>query len=224
LNRAYLDLWERKCDRRKSIRFQGELDFRPVYQLSLRLKHKHQQNRYDDDAERAVSITNETTGKIRAYLSNYDMIELEYRYLQVWGPPYVYLSNDAQTGGNSTAQGSSKSYADYICLDYTHNFNERLKTKGSFILWDGNGLSHWDWEDMEIDFFGEEGFKFWFTIQDRISDNLYLRLKYKYKKFNTREREYRAWWNEAPEESIPWVYNKVKKEENTIMLQLDYKF
>lgn len=224
ISRAYLDIWERKCDMRKSIRFQGELDFRPIYQLSLRLKHKHQQNRYDDFADRAVSKTNETTGRVIGNLSNRDRISLEYRYLYVWGPPYVYLSNDASLGGNSTAEGSSKSYADYICVEYTHNFNERLKTQGAFVLWDGNGLSHWDWEDMEIDFFGEEGFKYWFTIQDRVSDNLYLRLKYKYKKYNTTEHEYRAWWNAVPETDDAWVYNKVKKSDNTIMLQLDYKF
>ncbi|MCF7913263.1 MAG: helix-hairpin-helix domain-containing protein [Candidatus Cloacimonetes bacterium] len=223
LSRAYLDIWERKCDSRKSIRFQGELDFRPIYQLSLRLKHKHQQNRYDDDAERSVSITDETTGRVIANLSNFDRISLEYRYLTVWGPPYTYLSNDGEIGGNSTAQGSSRSFADYICVDYTHHFNDGLKTQGAFMLWDSNGLSHWDWEDMEIDFFGEEGFKFWFNITDRISDNLYLSLKYKYKKYNTREYQYRAWWNEAPDEGV-WVYNKVKKEINTIKLQLDYKF
>jgi len=223
ISRAYIDIWERKCDLRKSIRFQGELDFRPIYQLSLRLKHKHQENRYDDFAERAVSITDETTFRTIANLSNFDRISLEYRFLTVWGAPYVYLSNDGEIGGNSTAQGSSRSFADYICVDYTHHFNDRLKTQGAFMLWDSNGLSHWDWEDTEIDFFGEEGFKFWFTISDRVSDNLYLTLKYKYKKYNTRAYEYRAWWNEAPEEG-EWVYNKVKKEVNTIKLQLDYKF
>jgi hypothetical protein len=224
LSRAYLDIWERKCDLRKSVRFQGELDFRPIYKLSMRLKHKHQQNRYDDFAERAVSITDETTAKVIANLSNFDRITLEYRYLTVWGPPYVYLSNDGAIGGNSSAQGTSRSYADYICVDYTHNFHSGLKTQGAFMVWDGNGLSHWDWEDMEIDFFGEEGFKFWFTIQDKISDNLHLSLKYKYKKYNTREYEFRAWWNAAPEDAVPWVYNRVQKEENAIKLQLDYKF
>jgi Helix-hairpin-helix motif len=223
LSRAYLDIWERKCDYRKSIRFQGELDFRPIYQISLRLKHKHQQNRYDDFAERAVSITDETTGRVIANLSNFDRISLEYRFLTVWGAPYTYLSNDGEIGGNTTAQGSSRSFADYICVDYTHHFHSGLKTQGAFMLWDSNGLSHWDWEDMEIDFFGEEGFKFWFTLSDRISDNVYLSLKYKYKKYNTREYQYRAWWNEAPEDG-DWVYNKVKKEINTIKLQLDYKF
>ncbi|MDY6916248.1 MAG: competence protein ComEA, partial [Candidatus Cloacimonadota bacterium] len=223
LNRTYVDIWERKADGRKSVRFQGELDFRPVYQLSLRLKYKHQINRYDDDADRGVSKTNETTGKIRAYLSNYDLLELEYRYLNVWQPPYTYLTNDPEPGGNTIAQGSMLSHADYICADYTHYFNDNLKVKGSFIYWDGNGVSHWDWEDIEIDFMGEGGTKFWFALHDKISNNLYLTLKFKTKRYKTKEVEWRAWWNDLPE-SGEYYYETVRKTENAIRLQLDWKF
>ena len=222
MNRIYLDIWERKADSRKSVRFQGELDFRPIYKLSLRLKYKHQTNRYDDDADRAVSKTNETTGRIIANLSNFDRISLEYRYLSVWGPPYPYLTNDPDIG-NTIIQGSSLSHADYICVDYTHNFNKNLKVQGSFIFWDGNGISHWDWEDMEIDFMGEGGMKFWFAIHDKIANNLFLTLKYKIKDYKTKENEWRAWWNEPPDEGECY-FQTVKKTEQSIRLQLDWKF
>jgi len=222
LNRTYLDIWERKADSRKSVRFQGELDFRPIYKLSLRLKYKHQINRYDDDADRAVSKTNETTGRIIANLSNFDRISLEYRYLNVWGPPYPYLTNDPGFG-NTIIQGSSLSHADYVCVDYTHNFNKNLKVQGSFVFWDGNGISHWDWEDMEIDFMGEGGLKFWFAIHDKIANNLFLTLKYKIKDYKTKENEWRAWWNEPPDEGA-YYFQTVKKTEQSIRLQLDWKF
>lgn len=223
LNRTYVDIWERKADGRKSVRFQGELDFRPIYDLSFRLKYKHQTNRYDDDADRGVSKTNETTGKIRAYLSNFDLLELEYRYLNVWQPPYTYLTNDPEPGGDTIAQGSMLSHADYICVDYTHHFNDNLKVQGSFIYWDGNGVSHWDWEDVEIDFMGEGGTKLWFSLHDKISNNLYLTLKYKTKRYKTQEVEWRAWWNELPE-SGEYYFKTVDKTENAIRLQLDWKF
>ncbi len=222
LNRTYLDIWERKADSRKSVRFQGELDFRPIFKLSLRLKYKHQQNRYDDDSDRAVSKTNETTGRIIASLSNMDRLSLEYRYLSVWGPPYPYLTNDPGSG-NTIIQGSSLSHADYVCVDYTHNFNQNLKVQGSFIFWDGNGISHWDWEDIEIDFMGEGGMKFWFTIRDKIANNLFLTLKYKIKDYRTKENEWRAWWNEPPEEG-EYYFQTVKKTEQSMKLQLDWKF
>jgi hypothetical protein len=222
LNRTYLDLWERKADSRQSVRFQGELDYRPIFQLSLRGKYKHQTNRYDDQADRAVSKTDETTFSVRANLSNRDRISLEYRYLTVWQPPYPYLTNDPEPG-NTIAQGNVLSHGDYIAVDYTHNFNENLKVQGAFMLWDGNGVSHWDWEDIEIDFMGEQGIKYWFHIQDKISDNLYVTLKYKIKQYITNEYEFRAWWNE-PEPGMADYFERVEREDHTLRLQLDWKF
>ena len=222
LNRTYLDLWERKADSRKSVRFQGELDFRPIHQLSLRAKYKHQTNRYDDTADRAVSKTDETTLSVRFFLSAMDRISMEYRYLTVWQPPYPYLTNDPDPG-NTLVAGNVLTHGDYIAVDYTHNFNSNLKVQGAFMVWDGNGVSHWDWEDIEIDFMGEQGLKYWFSIQDKISDNLYVTMKYKIKQYVTNEYEFRAWWNE-PEPGMADYFDRVEREDHTLRLQLDWKF
>lgn len=236
LNRTYIDIWERKSDSRFSIRFQGELDFRPIYQLSLRLKYKHQTNRYDDDADRSVSITNETTGKVSMNLSAFDRISFEYRLNKVWFPPYTYLTNDPEshTPGayedDTIAQATALLHGDYLAVDYIHNFNTNLKVQGAFIFWNGHGASQWDWEDMEIDFMGEKGMKFWFAIHDKIANNLYLTLKYKIKRYETKEIEYRSWGNETPydisdgDEPYVYIYERVEKTQNAIRLQLDYKF
>jgi len=223
INRSYLDIWERKSDSRKSVRFQGELDYRPIYALSMRLKYKHQQNRYDDDADRSLSKTNETTGKIVVNLSNFDRISLEYRYTKVWFPPYTYLTNDPEVGGNTIAQAQSLLNADYICVDYTHNFNKNLKVQGSFIYWNGHGASHWDWEDMEIDFLGEKGNKLWLALNTKISDNLYLTLKYRVKHYKTREYEWRAWWNDVGDLGDLNYLDRVEKTEHSFRLHLDLR-
>jgi len=89
IGRSYLDLWERLSDGRRSVRFQSELEFRPLYQLGMRLRYKNQVNRYDDLAERGVSKTNEYTLAVRTFLSNRDFLELEYRYNTVLAPPYT---------------------------------------------------------------------------------------------------------------------------------------
>ncbi len=103
IGRSYLDLWERLTDGRRSARFQSELEFRPLYQLAMRLRYKNQVNRYDDDAERGVSKTNEYTLAFRTFLSNRDFFELEYRYNTVWSPPYTSLTYPAVEGENSMA-------------------------------------------------------------------------------------------------------------------------
>ena len=235
INRAYIDVWERKADGRKSIRFQGELDFRPIFQLSLRLKYKHQQNRYHDDADRGVSKTNETTARVISNLSKFDRISLEYRYNTVWMPPYPYLSNDEYPHGagsyenDSMVTGTNLIHGDYIGVDYTHNFSDNLKFQGSFIYWDGHGISHWDWEDMEIDFMGEQGNKYWLSIHSKIASNLYVSLKYKVKHYKTKEMEWRTWWNTDPQDEDDYngevtELTRVDKKENAIRLQIDWKF
>jgi hypothetical protein len=82
---------------------------------------------------------------------------------------------------------------------------------------------------MEIDFMGEQGNKYWFTFQSKISSNLFLSLKYKIKHYKTREAEWRTWWNTNPGEEDDYndelvYFNKVERKETAIRLQLDWKF
>ncbi len=222
INRAYIDIWERKCDARRSVRFQGELEFKPFHQLRIRPKYKHQVNRYDDYMDRAVSTTDEYTIQFRALLSKRDFFQLEYRYNQVEMPPYPYLTNTPEPGDDTLTQGTVLIHGDYINVDYTHYFNDYFKVKGAFCFWDGHGISHWDWEDMEIDFMGERGYKYWFTVQDRISKNVYFSIKYKFKKYKTKVLDGREWDNSEWDDGTQ--YTKVENEQQSIRLQIDWKF
>lgn len=226
VGRSYLDIWERLTDGRRSARFQSELEFRPLYQLGMRLRFKNQVNRYDDLAERGVSKTNEYTMAIRAFLSNRDFLELEYRYNTVLSPPYTSLTNPAEPGNNSMAAAMTLMTGDYIGVNYTHNFSRSLKLQGSFIYWYGHGISHWDWEDMEIDFMGEKGAKAWVAISNRISNNMYMNLKFRNKTYQDKELRIRK--NNDPNHSDLadqlTYFERVEHSENTIRLSLDYRF
>ncbi len=221
VGRSYLDIWERLTDGRRSARFQSELEFRPLYQIGMRFRYKNQVNRYDDTAERGVSKTNEYTMSLRTFLSNRDFLEFEYRYNTVWGPPYTSLTNPAQPGNNSMAAAMTLMTGDYIGVNYTHNFSPSVKLQGSFVYWYGHGISHWDWEDMEIDFMGEKGAKAWVALHSRISQNLYLTLKYRNKTYQTKELNVRLY--NVPLEANSY-FERVQHSENTIRLNLDYRF
>ena len=223
IGRSYLDLWERLADGRRSARFQSELEFRPLFQLGMRLRYKNQVNRYDDLADRGVSKTNEYTLAIRSFLSNRDFLELEYRYNTVKSPPYTSLTNPAVPGDNTMAAAMTLMTGDYICVNYTHNFSPALKLQGSFLYWYGHGISHWDWEDMEIDFMGEKGAKAWIAISSRISSNMYMNLKYRNKTYQDKELRIRK--NNDPNAIADLRYfERVEHSENTIRLSLDYRF
>ena len=221
INRSYLDIYERLTDSRRSVRFQTELEFRPIYALGLRLRYKNQVNRYDDYAERGVSKTDEYTVSVRTFLSNRDFLEFEYRYNTVWSPPYTSLTNPAEPGNNTMAAAQTLMVGDYIGVNYTHNFNTNLKLQGSFIYWFGHGISHWDWEDMEIDFMGEKGAKFWVAFHSRISQNMYLTLKYRNKTYQTQELSIREYNVPVQGENL---FQRVEHKENTIRLSLEYRY
>lgn len=221
LGRSYLDLFERKTDGRKTARFQSELEFRPLFQLALRLRYKNQVNRMDDAADRGVSKTNEYTLVARTFLSNMDFLEFEYRYNTVLSPPYTSLTNPAEPGDNTMAAAMTLMTGDYIGVNYTHNFNKNFKIQGSFIYWFSHGISHWDWEDMEIDFMGDKGAKAWIALHSRISDNMNLSLKFRNKTYQTKEYSIRQYNVPVDGENH---FKRVEHKENTIRLSLDYRF
>lgn len=226
LTRAYLDIWQRKSDDRLSVRFQGELDYRPIYQISLRLKQKLQTNRAQDDFSRSVSKTSETTFKFRNYLTNRDRLQLEYRHMQVWMAPYTNLTDPAEPGDpNQNAPilptGNVLNHGNYIAASYIHNFNEYSRIEGSILFWNGHGTSHWDWEDMEIDFMGSEGMKYWFSIYDRISSNLSIFFKYKIKHFKDNSLYLRQ-YNE-PIEGNDYVA-QTKHKVSSVRLEVNWNF
>ncbi|MBT3756980.1 MAG: helix-hairpin-helix domain-containing protein [Candidatus Cloacimonetes bacterium] len=224
LTKAYLDIWERKSDARRGVRTQTTLEFKPIHQIRFKTRYKHQVKRYDDDMERGKSQVDEFQFDVITYLSNFNKLVLTYVYGQVIQPPYLsILSNPAEPGAPDMAQGQTLTTADWIGLDYTHHFSKNLKVVGSFSMWYANGGSIWDFEDVELDFdHTDRGFKTWFHIHSRIAENVYLSLKYKYKKFKTRELEFRD-YNDIPEEG-EYYFQRVEREDNIIRLQLDWKF
>lgn len=226
VGRSYLDILERLTDHRRSVRFQSELEFRPLFQVSLRARYKNQVNRFDDMADRGVSKTNEYTLAARTFLSNRDFLELEYRYNTVYAPPYLSITNTAATGNNNGTAAQTLMIGDYIAANYTHNFSSSLKLQGSFLYWFGHGISHWDWEDMEIDFMGEKGSKAWIAITSRISQNLYMNLKFRNKTYQDKEIRIRR-YNDPYDSSLlgdPIYLERVEHSENTIRFSLDYRF
>lgn len=224
LNKAYLDIWERKSDARQGVRAEVKLEFKPIHQIRFRLRHKHQVKRYDDEMDRSKSQADETEVKFIVYLSNYNKLQLGYVYGRVLQPPYLsILANPAEPGAADMAQGQTLTDGDFLYLDYTHNFNKNLKVIGAFAVWYSNGASFWDFEDIELDFDQtDRGYKTWFNLHSRVAENVYLSLKYKYKKYKTRELEFRD-YNDIPEEG-EYYFQRVEREENIVRLQLDWKF
>ena len=55
----------------------------------------------------------------------------------------------------------------------THNFNEALKLRTFFGIYDG---FFWNFEDSEFTVMDGNSYRYWFSISDRISERLDLEL------------------------------------------------
>ena len=219
ISKAYLDIWKRKADGRRNVRFEGTLQFRPIHALRFDLRYKQQIKRYDETLDRGRSKVDETTLKLRSYLSAFDLLQLEYRYSRTISPPYTSLTNSAEIGGADMAQANTLFNGDYIAADYTHHFNDNLKVKGAIMFWKGN---HWDFEDVNLDFVDDEGLKYWFTFSSKVANNLYLSLKYKHVRYIPHYKEFRV-YNELPDPPQEYYYPRVETFYNSLRLQIDWK-
>ncbi len=163
--RAYVDIWRNVARGLPNVRFQGEVEWRPIFPLRLRLKQKIQRKYLYKDIEPTVSRTYETTLRSFVTITQGDYLNVEARFARVkLTPTLKYGSNSLMDGG-------------YLASSYEHNFSDRFSVLGGFAVWSTNGMSQWLFEDVGIDFLCGRGRKFYITLKDRLSANIYLRFK-----------------------------------------------
>ncbi|MCD6579461.1 hypothetical protein J7L48_08285, partial [bacterium] len=203
ISRAYIDIWRRKGDNRPSMRFQGDLEYKPIFALRINLKQKFLWNKLDNSDARSISRSSETTLRIRGRLSDYDQVGFEYFYSYTNLPPYPYLSNNAEPNVDNLVVGSEKLYGSAYTFSYSRHFTKTFDIRMDLTFWDSPSSSLWDWEDTRIDFMGGKGHKYWFVLTDWLSPNINLKFKFWYKYITDTEHYVRAWWNDA----LPADYN-----------------
>ena len=173
LTRAYIDLWKNLTEETANMRLQWELEFRPIYPLRFRIKQKYQEKNRSRVSAFSSSKTNEVTFRTFILLSDRDYLGFRVRYGRVhltYNP--LYSMDEIIDGG-------------YIGVFYEHNFSSRLGVKGGIAYWKTDGLSQWIFEDIGIDFLYGSGRKFYLSILNRLSDNIYLRFKFRVKTQST---------------------------------------
>ncbi|MEW6685120.1 MAG: hypothetical protein AB1393_02805 [Candidatus Edwardsbacteria bacterium] len=167
ITKAYLDTWKNLAFGLLNLRLQGEIEYRPVFPLRIRLKEKWQIKHQPKEVVATASKTKESTLRCFANLSQWDNLNLELRYGQViFTGIRKYDNNILMDGG-------------YLSCDWEHHFSPRLSVKGGMATWRTDGMSQWIFEDTGIDFLNGQGSRYFITISDRFSPGLQLRLKFR---------------------------------------------
>ncbi len=164
ITRAYIDIWRNLAYNLNNVRMQGEIEYRPVFALRLRLKQKWQKKQLPKAVMATTSRTEETTFRIFATVAG-DYLSLEARYGR------VRLMPNEKYNGNLLMEGN------YLDAAWEHNFSDFFSIVGGIAMWDAKSMSQWIFEDTGIDFLYGEGNKFYLTFKDRLSEQISLRFK-----------------------------------------------
>ncbi len=195
--RVYIDTWRDNTDGLWNYRFQGEIEYRPVYALRFRLKQKIQLRHNFNKFGVSESRTLETTLRSFVVLSGTDFIGLELRYGRViLSPRPTYRDADIDGG--------------FVALTWSHNFSRKLQFKSGAAIWTTNGMSQWIFEDTGIDFLYGDGKKFYISFLERLSPNMGMKLKFRIK--NTDYRHVGLYQNPVYDPDGRPIYNFVENE------------
>jgi DNA uptake protein ComE-like DNA-binding protein len=166
--RTYIDIWRDNTDGLWNYRIQAEIEIRPLFPLRFRYREKWQRRNNLRGLAITRSFLRESNLRLYVLLSDWNFLEFEGRYAKVQLTSRESYPEDEINGG-------------FISISYDHNFSEKLAMRFGGIVWRTGGLSQWAFEDTGIDFLYGNGNKFFLTILERLTPNLALKLKFRFK-------------------------------------------
>jgi len=167
--RVYLDAWRNLAWGADNLRFQGEVEYRPIFPLRLRFKEKLQAKENPKIAGATRSFTLESSVKAMLSLTNWDFLTAELRYGRVLLTPTLKYGDESSMSG------------DFLAVQWDHNFSDDLSSDIGVAAWNSRGMSEWTFEDRGIDFLEGQGFRWYVAFTDRLSDNLLVYVKARHK-------------------------------------------
>jgi DNA uptake protein ComE-like DNA-binding protein len=213
------DIWKRKADDAQHMRTVAKIDYQPIYPLRLQLRQTYLY-RDEDNELTAGSFKNiDTRLRLRMRLSGYDELEALYNVGYTLWPPRPRLVDDVEPDGQHPSTGNLTSNNEALGMSMTHNFNDYLKLRGFFGIYDG---FFWNFEDSEFTVLDGHAYRYWFSVSDRVSNRLAVRFKY------TVEYEFPSTYIDAryfnePSGADPEGSN-VRNSNHSYRLQVDYNW
>ncbi|HVP57739.1 MAG TPA: helix-hairpin-helix domain-containing protein [bacterium] len=169
------DRWTRVSDGSTYSRFVANLEWRLVYPLRLKLRQQYQGRNQDNSLVPTSYDLNETRIELDMRLSAYDMVEFMYLFGGTKWPPRPRLTGDVDPDGDYPAVGQAYEPARALLLRAIHNFNDAFNVSAGAICYNG---FVWYFEESDFEALSRKNsVRFWFSAQDRLSDQLWLEAK-----------------------------------------------
>lgn len=170
------DTWRRQGDMSKYSRFVGRLEYRLLFPLRFKLRHKWQNRESENLLDPSIFNNIETRMELEYRLSRFDQLEFLYATSYTQWPPRGRLQGEPEATGANPISGNNAEPGWAWGAFFTHNFeNRRLKVDGGMFVYDG---FLWFFEKSTFRVADGNAFRSWVEVTDRASDALTLRLRY----------------------------------------------
>lgn len=214
------DTWTRQGDSSRYSRLVGRLEYRILFPLRFKLRHKWQNRELGNLEDPSIFNNIETRMELEYRLSRFDQLEFLYATSSTQWPPRGRLQGEADPTGLSPISGNNMQPSEAYGVWWTHNFKSgRLKLDGAIFAYDG---FLWFFEKSTFRVADGSGFRTWFEITDRLSDDLTVRFRLvrdtPLRNTGTQIRQY----NEPV--STDLEPDNVRRRTNYFRVQADYSF
>jgi DNA uptake protein ComE-like DNA-binding protein len=170
------DNWRRQGDMSRYSRFVGRVEYRLLFPLRLKLRHKWQNRELDNLRDPSIFNNVETRIELEYRLSRFDQLEFLYATSYTKWPPRGRLQGTPDATGESPISGSNAEPGWAFGGWWTHHFaNERAQLDGAMFVYDG---FLWFFEKNTFRVADGEAFRSFVEIADRVSDGLTLRARW----------------------------------------------
>ncbi|GAB4184560.1 MAG: hypothetical protein Kow00108_22110 [Calditrichia bacterium] len=180
------DNWIRKSDNAAQSRFVASLDIRPIFPIRINLRQKFQGRELDNQLSLEYFQTNETIARVRLLLSDYNQVGLLFFNNTTKFRPRPRLIYPVETGSsvyNVLRSGNMASDSRGIGAFFNYRYGDWLKLNGYLGYYKG---FMWNFEDTQFQVMNSMNgaYRAWFSIYNRISNKLSVRLKMTWDKQN----------------------------------------
>ncbi|HPF35157.1 MAG TPA: helix-hairpin-helix domain-containing protein [Candidatus Krumholzibacteria bacterium] len=224
LNGLEYDRWTREADGTDMTRYTLKVEYQPKFNLRLRMRHRYS-SRAETNANDVRWFNSwESRFELITLLSDYNRLSFMFMTSNVWFPPRPRLSGVPVAPPSGSYEGvpgvgTAAIPAHALQVSYEHNLTPGLRLLVSSEIYDG---FLWNFEGNEFVVVDGRGFRNWFKVESRVSDQMLFQLKvtrdHNLPRTYLDVRQYGEAYGDAIESSY------APRDYTSFRLQMDYTF
>jgi len=179
INGLEFDQWKRQADGTDMTRYTIKMEYQPKFNLRFRMRHRFSSRSETNPNDVRWYRSWESRFEMITLLSNYNSLRFMFMTSNVWFPPRPRLSGHGDPADQGSYEGipgvgTAAIPANAFQVKYEHHLSSGVRLMMSSEIYNG---FLWNFEGNEFVVVDGRGFRNWFKVESRVSDQLLFQLK-----------------------------------------------